>query len=248
MSFLITLDSISLKIAERQILQNISLTISRGTILTVIGPNGAGKSSLVRLVLGLIQPTAGQINRCQDWCVGYVPQKLFIDPAMPLSVERFLRLAASASTAHIKSALYRVKALHLFHAALQKLSGGEMQRVLLANALIGCPKLLVLDEPTQGVDVSGQAALYELIHSLRGEFDCGVLLVSHDLHLVMAKTDEVLCLNQHICCKGTPEVVARHPEFIAMFGNKGADQFGIYRHHHNHSHDLNGNIQTAQGD
>lgn len=248
MSSLVTLDSISLKIAERQILQDISLTVTRGTILTVIGPNGAGKSSLVRLVIGLLLPTSGQVTRCQGLRVGYVPQKLFIDPTLPLSVERFLRLAARASTASIKSALYRVKAFHLYHSALQKLSGGELQRVLLANALIGDPKLLVLDEPTQGVDVSGQAALYELIHSLRRELDCGVLMVSHDLHLVMAKTDEVLCLNQHICCKGAPEVVARHPEFIAMFGNKGAAQFGIYRHHHNHSHDLQGNIQTEQGD
>jgi zinc transport system ATP-binding protein len=248
MSSLVTLDSITLKIAERQILQDISLTISRGSILTIIGPNGAGKSSLVRIVLGLLTATSGQVAHCPHLRVGYVPQKLHIDPALPLSVARFLRLAAGSTTARIKSALYRVNALHLYHATLQKLSGGELQRVLLANALIGEPNLLVLDEPTQGVDVSGQAALYELIHSLRRELDCGVLMVSHDLHLVMAKTDEVLCLNQHICCSGAPEVVARHPEFIAMFGNKGAAQFGIYRHHHNHSHDLQGKIETEARD
>lgn len=248
MSSLVTLDSISLKIAERQILHDISLTLSRGSILTLIGPNGAGKSSLVRLVLGLLLPTGGQVTRCNNLRVGYVPQKLYLDPALPLSVARFLRLAKGSSSARIESALYRVNASHLSHAALQKLSGGELQRVLLARALIGDPNLLVLDEPTQGVDVSGQVALYELIHTLRRELNCGVLMVSHDLHLVMAKTDEVLCLNQHICCKGAPEVVARHPEFIAMFGNKGASQFGIYRHHHNHGHDLQGKIQMDQGD
>ncbi len=144
-------------------------------------------------------------------------------------------------------ALKRVHAGHLINAPMQKLSGGETQRVLLARALLNRPQLLVLDEPTQGVDVNGRVALYDLIDQLRRELDCGVLMVSHDLHLVMAKTDEVLCLNHHICCSGTPEVVSLHPEFISMFGPHGAEQLGIYRHHHNHRHDLQGRIVLRRG-
>lgn len=140
-----------------------------------------------------------------------------------------------------------MQAGHLVDAPLQKLSGGETQRVLLARALLSSPQLLVLDEPTQGVDVNGQVALYDLIDQLRRELDCAVLMVSHDLHLVMAKTDEVLCLNHHICCSGTPEVVSMHPEFISMFGPRGAKQLGIYRHHHNHRHDLQGRIVLRRG-
>jgi ABC-type molybdate transport system ATPase subunit len=147
----------------------------------------------------------------------------------------------------ILPALKRVQAGHLIDAPMQKLSGGETQRVLLARALLNQPQLLVLDEPTQGVDVNGQVALYDLINQLRQELDCAVLMVSHDLHLVMAKTDEVLCLNQHICCSGAPEVVSMHPEFISMFGQRGAEQLGIYRHHHNHRHDLQGRIVLRRG-
>ncbi|MGM1297766.1 zinc ABC transporter ATP-binding protein ZnuC, partial [Enterobacter hormaechei] len=160
---------------------------------------------------------------------------------------RFLRLRPGTRKADILPALKRVQAGHLVEAPLQKLSGGETQRVLLARALLSSPQLLVLDEPTQGVDVNGQVALYDLIDQLRRELNCAVLMVSHDLHLVMAKTDEVLCLNHHICCSGTPEVVSMHPEFISMFGHRGAEQLGIYRHNHNHRHDLQGRIVLRRG-
>ena len=166
---------------------------------------------------------------------------------MPLTVNRFLRLRPGTHKEDILPALKRVQAGHLINAPMQKLSGGETQRVLLARALLNRPQLLVLDEPTQGVDVNGQVALYDLIDQLRRELDCGVLMVSHDLHLVMAKTDEVLCLNHHICCSGTPEVVSLHPEFISMFDPRGAEQLGIYRHHHNHRHDLQGRIVLRRG-
>ncbi len=149
---------------------------------------------------------------------------------------------AGGEKADILPALTRVQAAHLLDQPMQKLSGGENQRVLLARALLNRPQLLVLDEPTQGVDVNGQLALYDLIEQLRKELGCAVLMVSHDLHLVMAKTDEVLCLNQHICCSGAPEVVSTHPEFIAMFGNRGAEQLAVYRHNHNHRHDLHGKL------
>ncbi|MDU2477967.1 MAG: zinc ABC transporter ATP-binding protein ZnuC [Klebsiella sp.] len=234
MTNLVTLENVSVAFGQRRVLSDISLALTPGKILTLLGPNGAGKSTLVRVVLGLVAPTEGVIKREDRLRIGYVPQKLHLDATLPLTVSRFLRLK-------------RVQAGHLIDAPMQKLSGGETQRVLLARALLNRPQLLVLDEPTQGVDVNGQVALYDLIDQLRHELDCAVLMVSHDLHLVMAKTDEVLCLNQHICCSGAPEVVSMHPEFISMFGPRGAEQLGIYRHHHNHRHDLQGRIVLRRG-
>ena len=244
---LVTLENISVKFSQRPVLAGISLKLEPGKILTLLGPNGAGKSTLVRAVLGLLKPTSGSVKRATDLRIGYVPQKLHIDPTLPITVERFMRLSRGTKRDAILPALKRVQAGHLLHATLQKLSGGETQRVLLARALLNEPQLLVLDEPTQGVDVNGQVALYDLIDQLRRELNCGVLMVSHDLHLVMAKTDEVLCLNHHICCSGTPEAVSQHPEFIAMFGPRGAQQLAIYRHHHNHRHDLQGRIVLRKG-
>lgn len=242
MSTLVTLKDISVAFGSRKVLRHISFNLQAGRILTLLGPNGAGKSTLVRVVLGLVPLTEGSI-KCQPGLrIGYVPQKLHLDAALPLTVGRFMRLKPGVKRADILPALKRVQAAHLLEQPMQKLSGGENQRVLLARALLNQPQLLVLDEPTQGVDVNGQLALYDLIDHLRKELNCAVLMVSHDLHLVMAKTDEVLCLNQHICCSGTPEVVSMHPEFIAMFGQRGAEQLAIYRHHHNHRHDLHGKI------
>ncbi|MEZ3498915.1 zinc ABC transporter ATP-binding protein ZnuC [Pantoea sp. KPR_PJ] len=247
MSSLVTLENISVQFARRPVLSGISLKLMPGRILTLLGPNGAGKSTLVRVVLGLLAPTSGQVQRNSGLRIGYVPQKLHIDPTLPVTVERFMLLTRGARRAEVLPALKRVQAGHLLKAPLQKLSGGETQRVLLARALLNQPQLLVLDEPTQGVDVNGQVALYDLIDQLRHELNCGVLMVSHDLHLVMAKTDEVLCLNHHICCSGTPEAVSQHPEFIAMFGSRGAQQLAIYRHNHNHRHDLQGRIVLRRG-
>ncbi|QKJ87487.1 zinc ABC transporter ATP-binding protein ZnuC [Paramixta manurensis] len=247
MSSLVSLEKIAVSFDRRRVLSDISLRLEPGRILTLLGPNGAGKSTLVRVVLGLITPDSGTLYRATRLRIGYVPQKLHLDATLPLSVERFLRLRPGVKKADILPALKRVQAGHLQHSPLQKLSGGETQRVLLARALLNRPQLLVLDEPTQGVDVNGQVALYDLINQLRQELNCGVLMVSHDLHLVMAKTDEVLCLNQHICCSGTPEVVSQHPEFISMFGPRGAEQLAIYRHHHNHRHDLQGRIILRKG-
>ncbi|MCV9880312.1 zinc ABC transporter ATP-binding protein ZnuC [Brenneria izbisi] len=242
MSTLVSLNNISVSFGSRKVLSAISLSLQAGRILTLLGPNGAGKSTLVRVVLGLLSPTSGSVRQTPGLRIGYVPQRLHLDATLPLTVNRFMRLRPSVKQSDILPALERVQATHLLEQPMQKLSGGETQRVLLARALLSQPQLLVLDEPTQGVDVNGQLALYDLINQLRREFNCGVLMVSHDLHLVMAKTDEVLCLNQHICCSGTPEVVSLHPEFLAMFGHRGAEQLAIYRHQHNHRHDLHGRI------
>ena len=247
MSTLIAVNDVSVAFGANTVLEDISFTLSPGKIITLLGPNGAGKSTIVRVVLGLTEPTSGTVTRTPGLTVGYVPQKLYLDPTMPLTVARFLRLKRGVSKGECLAALERVNAAHLTGKPMQRLSGGEMQRVLLARALLARPQLLVLDEPTQGVDVNGQVALYDLIDQLRRELDCAVLMVSHDLHLVMAKTDEVLCLNHHICCSGTPEVVSMHPEFISMFGPRGAEQLGIYRHHHNHRHDLQGRIVLRRG-
>lgn len=247
MSSLIALENISVSFGQRRVLSDVSLSLQPGRILTLLGPNGAGKSTLVRVVLGLIAPTSGTLLRPAQLRIGYVPQKIHLDVTLPLTVDRFMRLRPGVKRGDILPALKRVQAAHLLEYPLQKLSGGEMQRVLLARALLNLPQLLVLDEPTQGVDVNGQVALYDLIDQLRRELNCGVLMVSHDLHLVMAKTDEVLCLNHHICCSGTPEAVSKHPEFISMFGPRGAEQLAIYRHHHNHRHDLQGRIILRKG-
>lgn len=247
MTELVALDNISVDFGHRNVLSNITLSIEAGRILTLMGPNGAGKSTLVRLILGLLKPDKGSVRRLNGLTTGYVPQKLHIDPTLPLTVDRFMRLSPRVKAADVLPALIRVQAAHLQYSALQTLSGGELQRVLLARTLPGRPQLLVLDEPTQGVDVNGQVALYDLINQLRHELNCGVLMVSHDLHLVMARTDDVLCLNHHICCSGTPEVVTQHPEFFALFGPRGAEELAIYRHHHNHRHDLQGRIVLRKG-
>ncbi|HHJ4328331.1 TPA: ATP-binding cassette domain-containing protein, partial [Klebsiella pneumoniae] len=177
--------------------------------------------------------------------IGYMPQKLQIEPGLPLSVLRFLQLVPAVSAAAARAALQEVNAVAALHRPMQSLSGGELQRVLLARALLRKPQLLVLDEPLQGVDVVGQAELYRLIGQLRGRYGCGVLMVSHDLHLVMSATDQVVCLNRHVCCSGHPEQVSSDPAFVELFG-QDAGSLAIYHHHHDHGHDLQGAV-TAPG-
>ncbi|WP_444891713.1 zinc ABC transporter ATP-binding protein ZnuC [Microbulbifer sp. VAAC004] len=236
---LITADRVALQLAGRQLLRDISVELTRGEIVTLIGPNGAGKTTLLRLLLGLTKPTSGTVWRQPGLRIGYMPQRLHIDNSMPMSVQRFLQIGQPGiKTTQAQAALDRVGAEQLLQASLANLSGGEMQRVLLARAASRKPQLLVLDEPTQGVDVGGQSELYQLIATLRDELGCGVLLVSHDLHLVMAATDRVLCLNQHICCHGHPEQVSKDPAYLALFG----DTVAPYTHQHNHQHKLSGDI------
>ncbi|CUX95986.1 Zinc import ATP-binding protein ZnuC [Candidatus Gullanella endobia] len=234
MTILIALKNIFVAFEKKEILNDISFTIRHGHILTLLGPNGAGKSTLVRVVLGLITPNAGTIKRKEKLRLGYVPQKIYFDPTLPLTVERFMCLHPKAKKSDIKPALKQLQIQHLYKAPMQKLSGGEMQRVLLARALLNSPQLLILDEPTQGVDFNGKVALYNTIDNLRHTLGCGVLIVSHDLHLLIAKTDEILCLNHHIFFSDTPEAVLTHPDFIDMFGYSELSRFALYYHYHNH--------------
>lgn len=242
MSRLISLDNVSVVINKQKILDDISLTVSPKQIITLIGPNGAGKSTLVKVILGLIPLTSGTINRAPYLTIGYVPQSINLNPTLPITVKRFMQLNKLLKDNDIISILSMVNADYLFNKSMHQLSGGELQRVLLAQALAKHPQLLILDEPTQGVDVNGQILLYDLIANARTQFNCGVLMVSHDLHLVMAKTDEVICLNHHICCSGTPAIVSNDPEFIALFGPQGATSIAVYQHHHNNQHDCCKNI------
>jgi len=242
-TYLATLHDISLSIDGRTILHDISLELQAGNILTVIGPNGAGKSTLLRILLGLQKADSGEIYRQNNLRIGYVPQKVVIDAQMPLSVRHFVQLAENKTNTEINAVLKEVGAKHTIDYPVQALSGGEFQRVLLARALLRDPQLLVLDEPAQGVDVNGQAQLYLLIEQLVKERRFGVIMVSHDLHLVMAKTDKVLCLNQHICCSGHPEDVSKHPEYTNLFGDLSeATGIGVYTHHHDHEHELDGHV------
>lgn len=241
---LLALDSVSVVRDGRKILDNISLTLQRGEIITIIGPNGAGKSTLLKVVLGLTAPTSGHVRKTHGLHTGYMPQQLYIDPNLPLSTLRFLQLGG-AETAAIQAALTEVGAEGLEQHAVHSLSGGEMQRVLLARALLRNPDLLILDEPAQGVDVGGQTDMYTLIAELRHRHHCGVLMVSHDLHWVMAQTDRVLCLNQHVCCEGHPEHVGNDPAYRALFGDAAIKAIAPYHHHHNHAHDLHGGICTG---
>ena len=240
---LVEVEAVSMRLGDHLALDHVDLDVRAGEIVSLIGPNGAGKSTLVKLVIGILQPTAGSIRRRPGLTFSYVPQRLQIDPTLPLSVDRFLDLPERHQRPQKTEALVRVGAGGLEKRAMQALSGGEFQRVLLARALLRDPDLLVLDEPAQGVDYLGQAEFFRLIDQIRRERGCGVLIVSHDLHLVMAATDRVVCLNRHVCCSGTPETMGADPAYRALFGPKAADALAIYRHHHDHQHCLSGDVE-----
>ncbi|WP_051076321.1 zinc ABC transporter ATP-binding protein ZnuC [Thioalkalivibrio sp. ALMg11] len=233
---------VSLERGGRVILDHVSVQVRPAEVTVVIGPNGAGKTSLLRVLLGLWKPGQGKVERRRGLRIGYMPQRLQIEPVLPLSVRRFLTLRQRAPEAELRERLERVGVPHLLHKPVQSLSGGEMQRVLLARALLNRPNLLVLDEPAQGVDIVGQGEVFKLIDDIRHETGCGVLMVSHDLHLVMAGADAVICLNQHVCCTGRPEEVSRHPEYQRLFPETDMQGIGVYKHDHDHVHDLGGEV------
>lgn len=231
-----------LRFGGHEILQGVDVSVRAGEIVTVIGPNGAGKSMMARALLGLVALDGGTVTRRPGLTVGYLPQRFAVDAVLPLTVRRLMSLTQRASASSIATALDEVGAAHLLSRQVHDLSGGELQRVLLARALLGDPDLLVLDEPIQGVDVTGQMELYGLIARLRDRYGCGILLISHDLHLVMAATDRVVCINHHLCCEGKPEAVSRDPAYLALFGAQAAENLAVYTHAHDHSHDLAGEV------
>lgn len=222
-------------------MKQVSLELYAGEIVTLIGPNGAGKTTLVKTILGLIRPTAGTVNRAPGINIGYMPQRLHIDSTLPLTVFRFLLLTGEKKRA-IDEVMRQVNIIDLKEKPIQRVSGGELQRILLARAILRKPALLVLDEPAQGVDVTGQNELYRLIRLLRDDLGCGILMISHDLHLVMAATDHVLCLNGHICCSGHPDDVSCDPAFLELFDYTPAESLAVYHHHHDHKHTIHGDI------
>lgn len=244
---LIELKNINVVFEQKTALQNINLNIYPQSIITIVGPNGGGKSTLLKTLLKLQQPTSGEVIYSQNVRIGYVPQKIHLDHSLPLTVERFLALKKGAKPQEISTALEQLSIAHLRKNNMQKLSGGEMQRVLLARAILNKPNLLVLDEPTQGVDITGQAELYLLIHQTQQQLNCAVLMVSHDLHIVMADSKEVICINQHICCAGTPETLSNDPTFMRLWGNQLSQNVGFYTHHHNHHHNLHGDVCGCNG-
>ncbi len=239
---LISVSNLTVRFGEVATLEDVNLTVRAGEIVTVIGPTGAGKTTLLRAILGLTEVGTGQVSRRGKLRIGYMPQSIAIDDTLPLTVRRFLDLGGRVAKGRHREALENVGVQRLLDQPLQRISGGEMQRVLLGRALLRDPQLLVLDEPAQGLDVVGQAGLYDLIGQLRGRLGCGVLMVSHDLHLVMAAADSVVCLNHHVCCTGAPHDVAEHPEYLALFPDSQIASLGIYTHHHDHSHAVTGEV------
>jgi zinc transport system ATP-binding protein len=219
-----------------EVLHDISLALEPGEIVTVVGPNGSGKSTLLRALLGILPAAAGQIERAPGLRIGYVPQRLMVDRILPITLRRFLSLPARVTEAEAQAVLARVGLAGQGGLQMVALSGGQMQRALLARALLGRPQVLLLDEPTQGLDQPGEAAFYRLIEEVRAETGCAILMVSHDLHVVMAASDRVICLNGHVCCEGTPQVVSTAPEYRALFGLGTQGALALYRHEHDHDH------------
>jgi zinc transport system ATP-binding protein len=246
-NILLSAKNLCLEIHGKTLLSDVSLELHESEIMTLIGPNGAGKTSLIRILLGLNEATGGEVYRRSNLSIGYVPQRTTVSSVMPLRVLDFLKLAAPYREVEVKQAMDEVQAGHILKSAMQDISGGELQRVLLARALLKQPDVLVLDEPAQGVDIIGQQSLYKTIGTIRDNHACGVLMVSHDLHLVMAATDQVVCLNTHVCCTGHPDHISAHPEYLKLFGD-ALDGLAVYSHHHDHEHDIHGNVVPGNHD
>ena len=234
---LVELKKVGLRRGATWIVQNMDLRLARGEILTIIGPNGAGKSTTARIVAGIDTPDRGELWRRRELKIGYVPQKLSIDWTLPLTAIDFVRLAGRISRARAHQALERLSLARLAGLQFHRLSGGEAQRVMLARAIVNDPDLLVLDEPVAGLDVNAQIAFYEQIAGLRQQMHCAILMISHDLHVVMAATDRVICMNGHICCTGTPQQVIENPRFGELFDSQASHALAIYPHFHDRLHE-----------
>lgn len=234
---LLTVEDLGVRYGATVVLRNVGLKIEPGEIVTIVGPNGSGKTTLLRAIIGATPLASGRVTSAPGLVVGYVPQRLHVDPTLPITVARFLRLPGGVSRSDMRAALLRAGVPELADHQMSQLSGGQLQRVLLARALVTKPDLLLLDEPTAGLDQPGSAAFYRLIDEVRRETGCAVLMISHELHVVMAASDQVICLNGHVCCQGTPEHVSSAPEYQALFGTGTGGALALYRHDHDHSHD-----------
>ena len=233
---LLSADKLSVVRGGRQVVQEVSLNIEEHDFITIIGPNGAGKSLLLKCLLGLFKPDGGSISRRAGLVVGYMPQSVKPEPTLPITVARFLCLRKGIGAERLREVAELCQVGPLLPQQLTALSGGEMQRVLLARALLRQPDLLVLDEPAQNLDVSGQLAFYKLLDDLYSSSKLSIVMVSHDLHMVMASTRHVICLYHHVCCSGEPQVVTQTPEFVSLFGQDMAKMMAVYNHEHHHAH------------
>ncbi|MBZ0130672.1 MAG: metal ABC transporter ATP-binding protein [Rhodobacteraceae bacterium] len=234
---LITVSGLGFSADSRRILHDIDFAIQPGEIVTIVGPNGSGKSSFLKCLIGALGPQTGTITRRKGLKIGYVPQKLHLDQAFPMSVERFLRLGSRVPQAERDAIVERLGLRDVLTRQVAELSGGQLQRVLLAHALIGRPHLLILDEAAQGLDQPAVAGFYRLVEDVRRDLGCAILMVSHDLHVVMSASDRVICLNGHVCCEGTPTIVSAAPEYRRLFGHGTEGALALYRHEHDHAHD-----------
>ena len=241
-NILVKLDNVGININDKWLVKGVSLQVEKNKIVTLIGPNGSGKSTTAKIALGIYKKIQGKVEKYTNK-VGYVPQKISIDWTLPLRVKDFMTLTESLDNETITEALSLTGVIHLKEKNLSDLSGGEFQRVLLARAISKKPELLVLDEPVQGVDFTGEIALYELIKKICDELNCGILLISHDLHTVMTATDHVVCLNGHVCCSGSPIDVAKNNEYKALFGEQASQILTRYEHRHDHIHTEEGEIK-----
>ena len=244
---LVSLNNVGIRRNGRWLVRGVDFSVSPGEIVTLIGPNGSGKSTSAKAAIGVLKPDEGTVERLSGLKVGYVPQKLAVDWTLPLTVRRLMTLTGPLADKEMMAALEAAGMAHMLNAEVQHLSGGEFQRALMARAIARKPDLLVLDEPVQGVDFSGEIALYDLIKQIRNNTGCGILLISHDLHVVMAETDTVICLNGHVCCRGTPQAVSQSPEYVRLFGSRAAQTLAVYSHHHDHTHLPDGRVQHADG-
>ena len=241
-NILVKLNNVGFRQNQKWLVQGVSLQVEKGEIVTLIGPNGSGKSTTAKIALGLLKNIEGKVEKFTNK-IGYVAQKISIDWTLPLRVRDFMLLTDKLKEDTMEEALSLTGVVDLKDKSLGNLSGGEFQRVLLARAISKKPELLVLDEPVQGVDFTGEIALYELIKEISEKLNCGILLISHDLHTVMCATDYVVCLNGHVCCSGSPKEVAKNNEYKALFGEQAAQTLSIYEHKHDHIHTSDGDIK-----